>query len=145
MNPFVFAEAAVIGIVNTNMMEPQWLEPQLKRGEIIDTDMLEKDGKHHVISSSLFRTTLITTSLADVLVGYLHNVGSTVTGFELSRFTCMGNYKIQGVPGDDTQTKQIEQRITSATQEITPAMLHYIFRATVERCVLSLDVQRGHI
>ncbi|GBN10976.1 hypothetical protein AVEN_131191-1 [Araneus ventricosus] len=41
--------------------------------------------------------------------------------------------------------EQLKQRIAAATEEITPAMLRHVFRATMERWELCRDVQRGHI
>ena len=142
--PFFFAESTITGNVYLDMLE-QFLEPQLVDDGIKNTIVFQQDGAPPIF--------------ARIVRDYLNQafperwIGRGSQRIWASRspdltpldFFAWGFIKAKVYQVKINTIDQLKQRITAAVQQITPVMLNDVFRSTVERWGLCLDVQGGHI
>lgn len=142
--PFFFAEQTVTGTTYLDMLE-QFLEPQLISDGIMDTVVFQQDGAPP--------------HFALVVRDYLNQafpgrwIGRASPRMWAPRspdltpldFFAWGFIKSKVYQVKIRSTEHLTQRIRAAAAEITPDMLGQVFRSTVERWGVCLDMQGGHI
>ncbi|KAJ9592346.1 hypothetical protein L9F63_001115 [Diploptera punctata] len=142
--PFMFMENTITGTTYLDMLQ-QFLQPQLEDDGILGSVVFQQDGAPPHFAR------IVRDYLHEVFPGRWIGRGSVRMWAPRSPdltpldFFAWGFIKAEVYRVKIQSIEHLRQRIFTAVARITPAMLERVFRATVERWGLCLDMQGEHV